>query len=105
MTHNKPLTKGETMIDDFMSALNTLAKSHDGFSYCNAGLQLHNDFTYGYEVGRKYHKVFHNDNGGSRSVVCFVDTETGYVYRADSWKKRGRVIGTIQQFMAEAVAA
>jgi len=41
---------------------------------------------YTIETGKKYHKiVFHNLSGGT-SVHCFVDKNTGEVYKSASWK-------------------
>jgi hypothetical protein len=37
------------------------------------------------ETGRKYHKIIMNANG-SRSVHCFIDKQTGEVYKSASWK-------------------
>jgi hypothetical protein len=48
-------------------------------------------YDYIFESGRKYHKVIMIDNGGSRSVHCFIDKKTGSVYKAASW--RGPVKG------------
>jgi hypothetical protein len=38
------------------------------------------------ESGKKYHKVVFVDGGGGRSVHCFVDKQTGEVYKSASWK-------------------
>ena len=38
------------------------------------------------ESGKKYHKVVFIDGGGGRSVHCFVDKQTGQVYKSASWK-------------------
>ena len=38
------------------------------------------------ESGKKYHKVVFVDGGGSRSVHCFIDKQTGEVYKSASWK-------------------
>ena len=38
------------------------------------------------ESGKKYHKVIFIDGGGSRSVHCFIDKQTGDVYKSASWK-------------------
>ncbi len=38
------------------------------------------------ETGKKYHKVIMIDGGNSRSVHCFVDKNTGEVYKSASWK-------------------
>ena len=45
------------------------------------------DFSISYEIeeGKKYYKVVMT-NHGSRSVHCFVDKNTGDVYKAASWK-------------------
>lgn len=41
---------------------------------------------YQIETGKKYHKVIFVDGGGSRSVHCFIDKQTGEVYKSASWK-------------------
>ena len=41
---------------------------------------------YQVETGKKYHKVIFVDGGGSRSVHCFIDKNTGEVYKSASWK-------------------
>ena len=41
---------------------------------------------YQVETGKKYHKVIFVDGGGGRSVHCFVDKQTGEVYKSASWK-------------------
>ena len=41
---------------------------------------------YQVETGKKYHKVILIDGGGSRSVHCFIDKNTGDVYKSASWK-------------------
>ena len=38
------------------------------------------------ESGKKYHKVIMVDGGSSRSVHCFIDKNTGEVYKSASWK-------------------
>ena len=38
------------------------------------------------ESGKKYHKVVFVDGGGGRSVHCFIDKQTGQVYKSASWK-------------------
>lgn len=43
------------------------------------------DYDFYPETGRKYHKVIMNANG-SRSVHCFIDKQTGQVYKSASWK-------------------
>ena len=44
------------------------------------------DIDYQVETGKKYHKVIFVDGGGSRSVHCFVDKQTGEVYKSATWK-------------------
>jgi hypothetical protein len=41
---------------------------------------------YQVETGKKYHKVIFVDGGGHRSVHCFVDKNTGEVYKSATWK-------------------
>ena len=38
------------------------------------------------ESGKKYHKVIMIDGGSSRSVHCFIDKNTGELYKSQSWK-------------------
>ena len=38
------------------------------------------------ESGRKYHKIVFIDGGGHRSVHCFIDKQTGEVYKSAGWK-------------------
>ena len=44
------------------------------------------DIDYTIETGKKYHKVIFVDGGGSRSVHCFIDKNTGEVYKSATWK-------------------
>lgn len=41
---------------------------------------------YTIETGKKYHKVVMISSGNSRSVHCFIDKNTGEVYKSASWK-------------------
>jgi hypothetical protein len=42
------------------------------------------DFTL--DTGRKYHKIWYVDGGGSRSCHAFIDKKTGEVYKPASYK-------------------
>lgn len=44
------------------------------------------DIDYVIESGKKYHKVILVNGGGSRSVHCFIDKNTGEVYKSATWK-------------------
>ena len=44
------------------------------------------DIDYVIETGKKYHKVILVNGGGSRSVHCFIDKNTGELYKSQSWK-------------------
>ena len=44
------------------------------------------DIDYTIETGKKYHKVTFVSGGGSRSVHCFIDKQTGEVYKPATWK-------------------
>lgn len=44
------------------------------------------DIDYTVETGKKYHKVIFVDGGGNRSVHCFIDKNTGEVYKSATWK-------------------
>ena len=43
------------------------------------------DIDYTVETGKKYHKVILVNGGGSRSVHCFIDKNTGEVYKSATW--------------------
>jgi hypothetical protein len=38
------------------------------------------------ETGKKYHKVIFVNGSGSRSVHCFIDKNTGELYKSQTWK-------------------
>lgn len=42
--------------------------------------------TYSVDGGRKYIRIVANYSGSSRHVHCFVDAQTGSVYKAAGWK-------------------
>jgi len=44
------------------------------------------DIDYTVETGKKYHKVILVNGGGSRSVHCFIDKNTGEVYKSATWR-------------------
>ena len=44
------------------------------------------DIDYQVETGKKYHKVIFGDGGGNRSVHCFIDKNTGGVFKSASWR-------------------
>ncbi len=44
------------------------------------------DIDYVIESGKKYHKVIFVDGGGGRSSHCFIDKQTGQIYKSASWK-------------------
>mgnify|MGYP000577541809 FL=1 len=44
------------------------------------------DIDYVIESGKKYHKVIFVSGGGSRSVHCFIDKNTGEVYKSATWR-------------------
>jgi len=44
------------------------------------------DIDYVIETGKKYHKVIFVSGGGSRSVHCFIDKNTGEVYKSATWR-------------------
>jgi hypothetical protein len=44
------------------------------------------DIDYTIETGKKYHKVILVNGGGSRSVHCFIDKNTGEVYKSATWR-------------------
>jgi len=44
------------------------------------------DIDYVIETGKKYHKVIMVSSGNSRSVHCFIDKNTGELYKSATWK-------------------
>jgi hypothetical protein len=44
------------------------------------------EIDYVIETGRKYHKVIMISSANSRSVHCFIDKQTGSMYKAATWK-------------------
>jgi len=63
--------------------------------YPNVGIP-----TLKYQKGRRYYKVVREEaSGAGKSVVAFVDKETGDIYKAANWKapakhSRGNVLDT-----------
>jgi hypothetical protein len=55
----------------------------------------HPSYVYGTTAGRDYLRVWRHPQGSSsKSIVVFVD-HYGNAYKADSWKKRGRLLGQV----------
>ena len=50
------------------------------------------DIDYTVETGKKYHKVIFVDGGGSRSVHCFIDKNTGDLLKSATWKSPAKGI-------------
>jgi hypothetical protein len=50
------------------------------------------DIDYTVETGKKYHKVILVNGGGGRSVHCFIDKNTGEVYKSATWKSPAKGI-------------
>ena len=44
------------------------------------------DIDYTIETGKKYRKVILVSSGNSRSVHCFIDKQTGEVYKSATWE-------------------
>jgi hypothetical protein len=67
----------------------SIESNNDNIDYHNACIEDLKNGNCGYEfypeTGRKYHKIIMSANG-SRSVHCFIDKETGQVYKSASWK-------------------
>jgi len=51
----------------------------------------------GSETGKKYIKIFNILSNGQRSAFQMVNIETGDIFKAASWKKRGRKIGNVKE--------
>jgi len=59
---------------------------------CIDDLQAGNcDYEFYPETGKKYHKIIMNARG-SRSVHCFVDKQTGQVYKPASFKAPAKIV-------------
>jgi hypothetical protein len=56
---------------------------------------------YQVETGKKYHKVIFVDGGGSRSVHCFIDKNTGEVYKSATWKSPAKGVRYDLRVIAE----
>jgi len=56
---------------------------------------------YQVETGKKYHKVIFVDGGGSRSVHCFIDKQTGEVYKSATWKSPAKGVRYDLRMIAE----
>jgi len=79
----------EIQAQAFVAALNARAEV---LAVESGRRPLYNNF--GFELGRKYARIFWATKSGSRSALAFVDAE-GVVRRSDSWKAAGRVLGTV----------
>lgn len=44
-----------------------------------------NHHVVGFDKGSKYYRIW-SEQGSSKSVYCFVEKETGDIYKAASWK-------------------
>lgn len=54
-------------------------------------------YDFGYDVNKKYYRVWSKAKSSTqRSALYFVDKVTGDVYRADSWKQKGRRTGSLE---------
>ena len=47
------------------------------------------------EPGRKYVKIISILSNGQRSAIEFIDPESGKIFRANSWRQKGRWISSI----------
>jgi len=56
---------------------------------------------YQIETGKKYHKVIFVDGGGQRSVHCFIDKNTGEVYKSATWKSPAKGVRYDLRMIAE----
>ena len=59
------------------------------------------DIDYVIESGKKYHKVTFVSGGGSRSVHCFIDKNTGEVYKSATWKSPAKGVRYDLRVIAE----
>lgn len=49
-------------------------------------------------TGKKYVKVYNILANGQHSATQFIDPETEYIYKANSWKQRGRFIAKLSDY-------
>ena len=68
-------------VDQFIAFMNEAQQERMKHTY--PGI-IHD--TYELVGGRKYLKIANVSSGGGRSVHCFVDAETGGVYKSAGWK-------------------
>ena len=47
------------------------------------------------EVGRKYVKIISILSNGQRSAIEFIDPISGKIFRANSWRQKGRWISNL----------
>jgi len=50
------------------------------------------------DYGIKYAKIVSILSNGQRCAVNFIDLTTGDIYRADSWRQKGRWLGDVEAF-------
>ncbi len=48
-----------------------------------------------FETGRKYIKIFNILTNGQHSAINFLDPTNGKLYKANSWRQKGRLIGNL----------
>lgn len=47
------------------------------------------------EVGRRYFKICNILTNGQHSAINFLDPANGKLYKANSWRQKGRLIGNL----------
>jgi len=52
-----------------------------------------------FEKGKKYIKIFNILTNGQHSAINFLDPSNGNLYKANSWKQKGRLIGSLYELI------
>lgn len=47
---------------------------------------------FGFTDGKKYYRVYRMINSGSKSVISFVDKQSGVIYKPAGWKAPSKTI-------------
>lgn len=87
-------------------------RGHQRFAECGESVEYHLrcidelksgkcNIDYTVETGKKYHKVILVNGGGGRSVHCFIDKNTGEVYKSATWKSPAKGVRYDLRVIAE----
>ena len=88
---NRPAPKTSIKTDEVAAFINKMKVNHH---FIKSGTWKNIEVDY----GKSYAKVVSILSNNQRSAVNFIDLNNGDVYRANSWKQKGRKIGHIDTF-------